>query len=191
MDLKQLIKSDFGIDLPISGGMGNSIESPIVIEIDGCKNCAEIENTILGCLGLGRRIEWKLLKQQLLKNGEKHIDKLQIETTHNTDYEIITQIENYYFDISICFQKRPFIDFDEKETIKKIITQLKELFNQGQGFDKFYLGIKTGSILNNTDLLIEFYNLVEENNMLGNFKILMQERKKSMMDVLREISGDF
>jgi hypothetical protein len=29
--LKELIEQDFGIDLPISGGFGNSINDPIII----------------------------------------------------------------------------------------------------------------------------------------------------------------
>ena len=35
MTLRELLKQDFGKDLPISGGMGNSIDNPIIIHREG------------------------------------------------------------------------------------------------------------------------------------------------------------
>ncbi len=40
---------------------------------------------------IGRRIEWKILKQELIFHKERKINKI--------------KIENYYFDISECFNK--------------------------------------------------------------------------------------
>jgi len=103
ISLKKLIFKDFGLNLPISGGTGNSIEQPIIIDIDGRRDYTSIEYSVLNCIGIGRRIKWKILMQELIGHQGKMIDKIKIETTELTETEIITQIENYYFDITACF----------------------------------------------------------------------------------------
>lgn len=103
MTLKGLLEKDFGVELPISGGFGNSIDNPIIIHKVGMNDYVGTEYFILKCLGTGRRIEWKKLKQELITHNNKKIDKIKIETRQVTESEIITQIENYYFDITECF----------------------------------------------------------------------------------------
>jgi len=66
-------------------------------------NYVGTEYFILECLGIGRGIKWKILEQKLLTHNNKKIDKIKIETKEFTESEIITQIENYYFDITDCF----------------------------------------------------------------------------------------
>ncbi len=101
--LKELLKNDFGIDFPISGGTGNSIDNPIVIHRTGSNDYTATEYAILRCLGIGRRIDWKLLRQSLIHQNGKVFDQMKIETRMVTEDEIITCIENYYFDITECF----------------------------------------------------------------------------------------
>ena len=103
MTLKDLLEKDFKVDLPISGGFGNSIDNAIIIHRDEINDYVGTEYFILKCLGTGRRIEWKILGQELLMIDIKKIDKIKIETKQLTESEIITQIENYYFDITDCF----------------------------------------------------------------------------------------
>jgi hypothetical protein len=102
MNLREFLKSDFGIDFPISGGMGNSRDTPIVIHREEPNDYAGVEYGVLRCLGIGRGIEWKLLKQTLLSQGDRQIDQMKIETVQLTPTERITQVENYYFDITEC-----------------------------------------------------------------------------------------
>ena len=106
MTLKELIKLDFEVDLPISGGFGNSLTTPIIIHKSGINDYVAIETFILKCLGIGRQIDWKILNQELLHSDEAQVDKIKIETIELTENESITQIENYYFDISECFGKK-------------------------------------------------------------------------------------
>lgn len=108
INLKELLKKDFGIEFPISGGTGNSIDNPIVIHLTKFNDYVGTEYSILNCLGNGRRIEWKILGQGLLNHHDRKIDKVKIETKETTQEEIITQIENYYFDITECFGKPTF-----------------------------------------------------------------------------------
>lgn len=103
MTLKELLKKDFDADLEISGGFGNSIDNCIIIHKTHKNDHVAIEYYILECLGIGRGIEWKRIEQSLLNDKNRMIDKLKIETTQLTDTEIITQIENYYFDITECY----------------------------------------------------------------------------------------
>ena len=103
MTLKDLLARDFGVELPILGGFGNSIENAVIIQRAGINDYAGLEHLILGCIGKGRQIKWKILGQELINHNNKKIDKIKIETEHLTEIEIITQIENYYFDITECF----------------------------------------------------------------------------------------
>ncbi len=105
MTLKELIKLDFEVELPISGGFGNSLTTPIIIHRSGINDYVGIQTFILKCLGIGREIEWKMLGQELLNHNNTQIDKIKIETIELTENETITQIESYYFDITECFGK--------------------------------------------------------------------------------------
>jgi hypothetical protein len=103
INLRELLKADFGIDFPISGGTGNSRESPIIIHYQKPNDYVGVEYGILRCLGIGRRIEWKLIQQTLQNLDGRTIEQMKIETKQTIATEIITQIENYYFDITECF----------------------------------------------------------------------------------------
>ena len=102
INLRAMLKADFGIDLPISGGTGNSRDGPVVIHYKVPNDYVAVEYTVLNCLGMGRRVEWKLLQQALIEHIGRKLDQMKIETKKTTDIEIITQIENYYFDVTEC-----------------------------------------------------------------------------------------
>lgn len=102
MNLKALLKQDFDIDFPISGGTGDSRDNPIVIHRVEPNDYVSVEYGILRCLGMGRRIEWELVQQEVIHYGGKTLDQMKIRTKETTLSEIITQVENYYFDITKC-----------------------------------------------------------------------------------------
>lgn len=101
-NLRQMLAQDFDMDLPISGGFGQSVEEPIILEKVVPNDYVSVEYAVLKCLGIGRGIEWRLLKQTLLEHNGRMIDQMKIETRQLTDSEAITQVENYYFDVSQC-----------------------------------------------------------------------------------------
>jgi len=107
MNLRQFLKDDFGIDFPISGGLGNSREDPIIIHHTIPNDYTSVEYAILQCLGLSREIAWKLVQQFTLNHNERTLDQLKIETTQVTEREIITEVENFYFDITECVDVNP------------------------------------------------------------------------------------
>lgn len=100
---RRQIRIDFGIDLPIKGGNGNSFYNAVIIEKTSVKkDYVETEYDYLKYIGLGRGIDWKILSQEVISKHGKTMDKIKIETTETNKTEIITQVENYYFDISEC-----------------------------------------------------------------------------------------
>lgn len=188
MTLKELLKNDFGVELPISGGTGNSIDNAIIIHLEGMNDYVGTEYTILRCIGIGRRIEWETLGQQLMSHNNKKIDKIKIETKQTTDSEIITQVENYYFDISECFgtEDKRESTFDEKETLEKIKMRLIELENINE-FNKNCIGlIKTGELFKNTYMTSQFLDVLFKDESLPLFKSMMDNRKMCILDVLRK-----
>ena len=115
MNLKELLANDFDADFPISGGIGNSIDDPIIIHRTAINNYTSVEYGILRCLGIGRCIEWKMVQQALLFHEGRKIDQIKIETIETTEDEIITQIENYYFDITDCFGPKDELSINSRQ----------------------------------------------------------------------------
>jgi hypothetical protein len=102
MNLREMLETDFGIDFPISGGTGNSRESPIVVHYQQPNDYVGVEYGVLQCVGAGRPGQWKLVRQTLLEYNGRKLDEVQIETQEAMNDAIITQNENYYFDITEC-----------------------------------------------------------------------------------------
>ena len=92
-----MLKRDFGVDLPISGGTGNSLENAVVIEPHNPPDCVAVEYLYLKYIGLGRMIKWNTIGQEPITSGEKGFDKITIEIIQDGQ---ATHNENYYFDIS-------------------------------------------------------------------------------------------
>jgi len=105
IEIRYMILRDFGHDLPIRGGSGGSLDDALVIDRVRDSQASDVEYFILDCLGLGRGINWKILEQALLKHEGRWIDKVTIRTEEKTATEIITQVENYYFDVTAFFLK--------------------------------------------------------------------------------------
>ena len=125
MDIRKLLKKDFDIDLPIKGGAGNLIDNPVIIERTRLNDYVAVEHMVLKYLGLGRNIDWKIISQELIQNNDREIDKIKIETISTTEEEIITQIENYYFDITECVNVPLNKDFESDVSLKNNIKTTK------------------------------------------------------------------
>ena len=114
VNLKELLKKDFGIDYPISGGTGNSKDNPIVVHYEFPNGYTSVEYAVIRCIATGRRIQWKFLQQSLMHHDGRELDQLKIETKWREDNQLITQVENYYFDITECFANHPELSEVEK-----------------------------------------------------------------------------
>ncbi|HUR65583.1 MAG TPA: hypothetical protein VMZ03_04465 [Chitinophagaceae bacterium] len=63
-----------------------------------------IEYKLLQILGKARAIEWKMIGQEMFQHNSRTIDMIKIESKKVSDIEVITQVENYYFDITDCIE---------------------------------------------------------------------------------------
>jgi hypothetical protein len=61
MDIRELIRKAFNEDLPISGGMGNSIKEAILRETAGPENdYLSQEYRVMDLISKGRDVSWEL-----------------------------------------------------------------------------------------------------------------------------------
>jgi hypothetical protein len=98
--LRDLMLRDWGYDLPIAGGRGQSRDDPIVITATNPDVAAFTQMRLLQGLGRGRGIYWRCLGRKLVGEERHGIEQFKIETIELTPTQKITQVENYYFDLS-------------------------------------------------------------------------------------------
>jgi hypothetical protein len=104
--IKNLLKQDFGMDLNISGGSGQSREDPIIVLSDTETEAAHTELLVLRGIGKGRNLAgqnggggflWRSVGINLVSESSPQIVQRKIETKEIRSDEIVTQTENYYF----------------------------------------------------------------------------------------------
>ena len=70
MNIRELLKKSFNEDLPIRGGMGNSLEQAVILESVGPMNdYVALEYLVMDLISIGsfiRFIEFSILKNKLL-----------------------------------------------------------------------------------------------------------------------------
>ena len=78
MDIRELIRKAFNEDLPISGGMGNSIEEAVILESAGPMNdYLTLEYRVMDLISKGRDVSWELKRQSLVVKDDRKYDKLE------------------------------------------------------------------------------------------------------------------
>lgn len=94
LSLREMIKKEFGTELPISGGDGNSIESAIVID-QAHEDWSDVEYACLKYINqlLGR--SWKLIKTTIIEKDGRKFDQMKLEVNGDD-----SNYYNYYFDIT-------------------------------------------------------------------------------------------
>ena len=120
MDIRELIKNAFNEDLPISGGMGNSIEQAVTLESARPLNdYVSLQYQVMDLISRGRDVSWELKGQELIvKEGRKY-DKLMVAVKGINGNPMTLQIEYHYYDITNCMNTLPNDrQQDDKEMIK-------------------------------------------------------------------------
>ena len=106
LSLKELLKRDFGLNLNIAGGSGQSREDPILVLSDTETEATLTELSVLRGLGMGRNLAdqnrgggflWRSIGINLISESSPQIVQRKIETKEIRPDEIVTQTENYYF----------------------------------------------------------------------------------------------
>lgn len=103
MDIRELIKKAFNEDLPISGGMGNSIEQAVIMDSAGPMNdYVSLEYQVMDLISLGRDVSWELKGQELVVKDARKYDKLMVAVKGINGNPMPLQMEYHYFDITKC-----------------------------------------------------------------------------------------
>lgn len=100
ISLRDLLLRDWGADLPIRGGYGQSRQDPIIVTATDPKTVAVTQMSTIRGIARGRGAYWRTLARAPLGNEWPNIEQFKIETVELTSAEIITQTENYYFEVA-------------------------------------------------------------------------------------------
>lgn len=116
-NLRELFKKVFDVDLPISGGFGQSIDDPIVVHADNSTVGVKMEYQIIGFLQELAGNAWHRGEQTLIRMGGKSFDKVSISLEdpivpcfmsdkmspsdkESVAMDIAPMQQDYYFDIT-------------------------------------------------------------------------------------------
>ncbi len=119
MNLKDALKTDFGIEVLISKGIG-AADDPFVIEPCSVLNAVRSQLNVLRGISRGRGELWRLLTAEDAHDVGPSIQRLRIETVLFKPDEIVTETRGYYFDIGhvngIPNANAPFIEWADSRT---------------------------------------------------------------------------
>ena len=98
--LKELLLRDFGKDLKIAGGAGNSVDDPIIIKVESAHDASWTEMEVASCIYGRLGWHWRAVGRTKLEEGGKHIEKLSCEVRYIEGDQLVTETRNFYFDLS-------------------------------------------------------------------------------------------
>jgi len=105
MDLKRVIERVYDINLPIGGGLGESLDDAVVLQAVAASNYISLEYKVLDYLADLENYKYEVLTQCLLNKGPSVFDRITVKFICTMAGEEI--IKHYYFDISQCFKHQP------------------------------------------------------------------------------------
>lgn len=100
MKLKEMILRDFGINLAIEGGFGQSAEDPIRITTRNPAEAALIELQLARCIYMINGWYWRAIQRTPVMTTQLRVEKLSSEVKYIEQDLTITETRNLYFDIS-------------------------------------------------------------------------------------------
>jgi hypothetical protein len=102
--LREEIRQQTGVWLPISGGYGNCLEDAIVVHHDADCNLYFIEDTVRQYYFERYCAASLLIKQELLSKGDKVYDRFHYECEYLPDKPEGIDLRTIYFDITECWK---------------------------------------------------------------------------------------
>ena len=131
MDIRELLMKAFNKDLPISGGMGNSVEEAVVLESAGLLNdYVSLEYQVMDLISQGRDVKWELKGQELVVKDNRKYDKLTVAVKGINGNPMPLHLEYHYFDITKCMNMLPDDNQQNDEEMIKMKLFLDELLRQ-------------------------------------------------------------
>jgi hypothetical protein len=98
--LREQIKRDFGLDLPIGSGSASSRDNPLVILASDPHDVALTEMPLLRCFGDVFEKLWRVRARVAMEGRWRNVEQVKVETKQLTSTEVVTEETNYYFDVS-------------------------------------------------------------------------------------------
>ena len=80
MSIKQRLFSDFGYDLNIAGGLGQSVDDPIHVLSETEQDAYQTQYMVLRGLGQGRKVIWRTLEINRTSDEASQLLQYKIET---------------------------------------------------------------------------------------------------------------
>jgi hypothetical protein len=98
--LKELILRDFGIELPIAGGNGQSLDDPILITSEEPSYAARSKLKLIDCINVMTGRYWQATTNEIFERNERVIEKLTYVSKYIVGDNVNTDTNSFYFDIS-------------------------------------------------------------------------------------------
>jgi hypothetical protein len=131
MDIRELIRKAFNEDLPISGGMGNSIEEAVILESAGPMNdYLTLEYRVMDMISKGRDVSWELKRQLLVVKDDRKYDKLEVAVKGINGNPMPLRLEYHYYDITKFMNVLPNDNQQDDEKMVKMKLFLDEMLRQ-------------------------------------------------------------
>lgn len=131
MDIRELIRKVFNEDLPISGGMGNSIEEAVILESAGPMNdYLTLEYRVMDLISKGRDVSWELKRQSLVVKDDRKYDKLEVAVKGINGNPMPLRLEYHYYDITKFMNVLPNDNQQDDEKMVKMKLFLDEMLRQ-------------------------------------------------------------
>lgn len=131
MDIRELLKKSFNEDLPIRGGMGNSLKEAVILEPVGPMNdYVALEYRVMDLISMGRDVSWELQRQELVVNNGRRCDKLIVAVKGINGNPMPLVLENHYFDITECSNVLPNDIQSDDQELKKVKSFLDDILRE-------------------------------------------------------------
>jgi hypothetical protein len=131
MDIRELIRKAFNEDLPISGGMGNSIEEAVILESAGPMNdYLSLEYRVMDLISKGRDVSWELKRQSLVVKDDRKYNKLEVAVKGINGNPLPLRLEYHYYDITKCMNILNNDNQQDDEKMVKMKLFLDEMLRQ-------------------------------------------------------------
>ncbi|MBX2972795.1 MAG: hypothetical protein KF797_06820 [Flavobacteriales bacterium] len=192
MELKEMLLREFGVDPRISGGWGDSIDTPIILHNSaGSSDYVGTAYYIVKCILSNRGLHGEPVGQELLIRNGRNIDKIMVGVPEVTSSGTGTRIEELYFDITEHSGDRwkENEDFNEEETLARIVERMKTLERLSEFNGKCIDLLREGRLQNDNGLTIEFLDVLFKDESLHLFEKMYDNKRKPILHVLRDISA--
>ena len=100
MSLQAQLKADFGKDLPISGGLGQTVLDPIKVMTADRELASVTMLDVMRCIYGSLGWHWLVLQWDIASAETGHIEKVTARVKHAKGTVVITEQRSLYFDVS-------------------------------------------------------------------------------------------